>query len=312
MKYIKGKTSFYQEKPSAVTLGKFDGLHRGHQELIQRMKQAKGGLESLAFTFDVPPVPGAFEQQTVLTTNEERAELMRELGVDTLIECPFVPEIAGMEAEDFLEKILIGELKCREIFVGPDFRFGHNRRGDAAFLAERQKTYGYRLTIVDKVCQDGMEISSTRIRSCLMEGKLKEANQMLGRPYFYSGEVVHGNHLGRTLGFPTANILSPEEKVLLPFGVYAVTLTAGGKRYPAIANIGRKPTIECALGQSTPVGIETYVFDFSEELYGRKIQVDFHEFIRPERTFADLESLKLEIQKNEKQARQFFYKKELL
>ncbi len=135
---------------------------------------------------------------------------------------------------------------------------------------------------------------------------------MLGRPYFYSGEVVHGNHLGRILGFPTANILVPKEKVLLPFGVYAVALWADGKSYPAVANIGRKPTIERALGQAEPVGIETNVFDFSEELYGRKIRIDFYEFIRPERTFADLEALKREIRKNEKQARRFFQEKEQL
>ncbi len=307
MRFVQGKTRFCQRKDSVVTLGKFDGVHKGHQKLIKTMEREKGGMESLVFTFDIPPIPqNSGNPQAVLTTNQERAALLSGLGVDILIECPFVPEISGMEPELFLEEILIKQLKCREIFVGPDFHFGHRRKGDVDFLLSRQKQYGYRLTVVEKACQDGVEISSTEIRSRLSEGRLKEANEMLGRPYFFSGEVIHGNHLGRTIGFPTANISVKTQKVLLPFGVYAVTFKTEGKAYPAIANIGRKPTIKNYSGEITPIGVETHLLDFEGNLYGKEAQVDFHAFVRPERQFPNMEALQREIQANEIQARNFF------
>lgn len=305
MEYIQGKVNFSQEKESVITLGKFDGVHMGHQKLIECMIKAKGDGESVVFTFDVPPIPGKTEQE-VLTTNPERADLIRALGVDKLIECPFVPEISGMDAEAFLKEILVGQLKAKKIFVGPDFHFGHKRKGDVELLKACQETYGYTLTVVEKACYEGEEVSSTAIRNRIRKGQLKEAKEMLGRPPFYTGEVTYGNQIGRTIGFPTANLLVQPEKVVPPFGVYAATFSVENRVLYGVANIGKKPTIQAKDGLENPIGIETYLFDFNEDIYGKEAKVEFHDFIRPERTFDSVEALKEEIRKNEQQAREYF------
>lgn len=305
MEYIQGKVEFSQEKDSVITLGKFDGVHIGHQKLIHCMKKAKGDCESIVFTFDVPPIPGKTGQE-VLSTNPERAALIRSLGVDKLIECPFVPEISGMDAKTFLKEILVGQLRAKKIFVGPDFHFGHKRSGDVALLKACQKTYGYTLTVVEKACFEGEEVSSTLIRSRIREGRLIEAKEMLGRPLFYTGEVAYGNQLGRTIGFPTANFFVSPGKVVPPFGVYAATFYVENRVLYGVANIGKKPTIQAKDGLENPIGIETYLFDFNEYIYGKEAKVELHEFIRPERTFESVEALKEEIRKNELQAREYF------
>lgn len=309
MEYIQGKVNFSQERESVITLGKFDGVHIGHQKLIHEMLKAKDGRESIVFTFDVPPVPCQDEKKPesgLLTTNQERAELIESLGVDKLIECPFIPEISGMEPETFLRKVLVEQLKCREIFVGPDFRFGYKRKGDVGLLHACQERYGYRLTVVEKACYRKEEASSTGIRVRIGRGELEEANEMLGRAFFYSGEILYGNQLGRTIGFPTANLLAKPEKAVLPFGVYAVTFYVEGKKFYGIANIGRKPTIQAKDGGENPVGIETFLFDFDGDLYGKQAKVSFHKFIRPERKFDSIEAMQEEIKRNTVQVRAFF------
>lgn len=314
MEYIQGKVRFSQEKESVITLGKFDGVHIGHQKLIRTMEQAKDRRESIVFTFDVPPVSdGVADLRTnvrrgLLTTNQERAELISDLEVDKLIECPFIPEISGMEPEAFLREVLTEQLKAKEIFVGPDFRFGYKRRGDVELLAACQKAYGYRLTVVEKACFHGEEVSSTEIRERIRKGMLQEANEMLGRALFYSGNVIYGNQLGRTIGFPTANLLVQPEKAVPPFGVYAATFYMEGQRLNGIANIGRKPTIQAENGEENPVGIETYLFDFHEDIYGKETKVAFHKFIRPEKKFESVEAMREEIERNEKQVREYFEK----
>lgn len=311
MEYIRGKVNFSQEMESVITLGKFDGVHIGHQKLINEMLREKDGRESIVFTFDVPPVPEQDAKKLeagLLTTNQERAELIGGLGVDKLIECPFIPEISGMEPELFLRKVLVEQLKCREIFVGPDFRFGYKRKGDVSLLRACQERYGYRLTVVEKACYVGEEVSSTGIRSRIGRGELEEANAMLGRALFYSGEVIYGNQLGRTIGFPTANLLAAPEKVTPPFGVYAATFYVEGEKFYGIANIGRKPTIKAKDGEKNPVGIETFLFDFDGDLYGKQAKVAFHAFIRPERKFESVEAMQEEIKRNEAQVRAFFLK----
>lgn len=309
MEYIQGKVNFSQEKESVITLGKFDGVHIGHQKLINEMLKAKDGRESIVFTFDVPPVPGQDVKKSeagLLTTNQERAELIDGLGVDKLVECPFIPEISRMEPELFLRKVLVEQLKCQEIFVGPDFRFGYKRKGDVSLLRDCQERYGYRLTVVEKACYQKEEVSSTGIRSRIGRGELEEANAMLGRALFYSGEVIYGNQLGRTIGFPTANLLVAPEKVTPPFGVYAVTFYVDGRQFFGIANIGRKPTIKAKDGRKNPVGIETFLFDFDGDLYGKHVRATFHAFIRPERKFESVEAMQEEIRKNEEQVRAYF------
>ena len=312
MEYIQGKVRFSQERESVITLGKFDGVHIGHQKLIRAMEQAKDGRESIVFTFDVPPVSDRMPEirtnvrHGLLTTNQERAELINNLGADKLIECPFIPKISGMEPEDFLREVLVGQLKAKEIFVGLDFRFGYQRRGDVALLASCQEIYDYQLTVVEKACCHGEEVSSTGIRERVRKGMLQEANEMLGRAMFYSGKVVYGNQLGRTIGFPTANLLVQPEKAVPPFGVYAATFYVENQSLNGIANIGRKPTIQAEDGGENPVGIETHLFDFHEDIYGKEARVAFHEFIRPEKKFESVEAMREEIERNEEQVRGYF------
>lgn len=308
MEYIQGKVQFSQERESVITLGKFDGVHIGHQKLIHEMIKAQDGRVSIVFTFDVPPVPekGKKASEGLLTTNRERADLIEELGVDKLIECPFIPEVSGMEPEAFLKEVLAGQLKGREIFVGPDFRFGYKRKGDVSLLYAGQEKYGYHLTVVEKACYQGEEVSSTGIRKRIGKGNLQEANEMLGHALFYSGKVIYGNQLGRTIGFPTANLLAAPEKVTPPFGVYAATFHVEGRMLYGIANIGKKPTIKAKDGGENPVGIETYLFDFDGDLYGKQAKAAFHAFIRPEQKFDSVEAMKQEITRNEKQVREYF------
>jgi riboflavin kinase/FMN adenylyltransferase len=211
-----------------------------------------------------------------------------------------------MEAETFLREILVGQLHVRKIFVGEDFRFGYKRCGDVELLKAGEEKYGYTVTVVDKACFGPDKVSSSTIRRLLRTGSLREANAMLGRPMFYTGPIVAGNQIGRTLGFPTANLPVPEEKALLPSGVYGVTFYTEGERYYGAANIGRKPTVQQRA--ESAIGIETHLFDCSRDLYGKNVKINFHFFVRPERRFDSLESLKEEIHKNERQIREYFEK----
>lgn len=301
MQYIKNTTKFSVSGPTAVSIGKFDGVHLGHQKLIRAMKSKKNECRTVLFTFDVPPASLiSRENKGVLTTNEERAALLKEQGVDALVECPFAEEISSMEPETFVRDILVEALSCKYIFAGPDCRFGYQRKGDAALLSRLQQKYGYRLVIVEKACYEDVEISSTYIREALSCGETEKANAMLGRDFFYSGIVVEGERLGRRLGFPTANLLMEKEKVKVPFGVYEVLVETeeneeGKKRlFPGIANIGTKPTVS----DKESVGIETHLLDFDGNLYGKNIKVYLKSFIRPEKKFNSVEELQAEVKLN--------------
>lgn len=302
MRYIKDRTSFFLSGPTAITLGKFDGVHKGHKKLIRTMLAKKGECRSVVFTFDIPPASAVFgENKMVLTTNSERAELLEKQGVEVLVECPFVPEISSMDPEVFVREILVKSLSCKRIFVGPDFHFGYKREGDAALLSRLQRKYGYQLEVVEKACHEGVEISSSYIREILKHGELEKANAMLGNPFFYSGKVVEGARLGRRIGFPTINIVLETGKVQVPFGVYQVDLeiidnkdSSDKSYYPGIANIGTKPTVS----DEKIIGIETHLLDFQGDLYGKQVRVHLKSFIRKEKKFDSVEALKEQIKKD--------------
>lgn len=300
MQYIKNTTKFSVSGPTAVSIGKFDGVHLGHQKLIGAMETKKKECQTVLFTFDVPPASLiSRENKGVLTTNEERAMLLKEQGVDVLVECPFVEEISSMEPEVFVRDILVEALSCKYIFAGPDCHFGYQRKGDAALLSRLQQKYGYRLEIVEKACYEDVEISSTLIREALSRGEVEKAGKMLGRDFFYSGKVVEGERLGRKLGFPTANMLLDNRKVKVPFGVYEVVAELedndGRKQFRhGIANIGTKPTVsdkEC-------IGIETHLLDFAGDLYGKELGIHLKSFIRKEKKFQGIDQLKAEVLNN--------------
>lgn len=296
MEIIKHTTEFQTEEGTAVSLGKFDGLHQGHRLLIDRILDKKQeGLASLIFTFD-------FGERPALTLPEERRELLRRRRLDYLVECPFVPALAHMEPEDFVTKILKERLHAKYLAVGTDFRFGYQRRGDYRLLQQMSSSCGFQVEVVEKACWKGREISSTYIREELKLGHMEQVNQLLGYAYSVTGEVLHGRQIGRTLGMPTTNVLPKEQKLLPPNGVYATRTLIAGEVFEGITNIGYKPTV----GGETRKGVETYLFDLDRNLYGEIIQVQFYGYERPERRFPSLEALKAQIESDVAWGREFF------
>ena len=298
MECISQKTSFQIPEETVVTIGKFDGKHRGHQKLLGIMAAVKAaqGLKMAVFTFDMPPqarVSGR-EQEQITTAAERRAQ-MAAAGVDYLVEYPFTVEVMHYPAEDFLKDILIGCMHARAIVVGTDCAFGYQRSGNADLLRKLADVYGYQLTVVEKEQEDSRDISSSYIKELLRLGKVEKAAELMGHPYTISGRVVHGNHLGGpVLGFPTANLDPPEGKLLPPFGVYVTQTLVNGRWYGSMTNIGRKPTV----GEDYPAGVETTIFGLRENLYGKEIEVRFLHYERSEMRFDSLEELKAQLKKD--------------
>ncbi len=305
---IENKKEFQIKEPTVVTIGKFDGRHLGHQKLIGTMisLKEKYGYKAAVFTFSVAPadlVSG--KQHTVITTNLERRNNLKKIGVDYLVEYPFTREAAHMTAEEFVREILVKRMGMKAIVVGPDCGFGYQRSGNAALLAQLAPRYGYYLEVIEKEKDEDRDISSTYIREELDKGEIEKANALLGEPYYIHGTVVHGNHIGEpVLGFPTANLLPPPEKHLPPFGVYVSRILIDGESYGGVTNIGRKPTIKTKDGKS-PVGVETFVFDYSGDLYGKEIEVGLLHFLRPERKMSGMEELKEQISRDKDCAREY-------
>ena len=296
MEFMNQLSQLHIEEKTAVTLGKFDGLHRGHKKLLnQVLRKREEGYRAAIFTFDIPPknVLRGTNGRMILT-NEERAMLLEKYKVDILFECPFTKEIAGMEPEKFVADILIKQMNAGYIVVGSDFRFGHERSGDIYLLDRLSRKYNFKLLVLAKEQYEGRDISSTYIREVLKEGKMELAETLLGYPYFVTGEVVKGKQLGRKLGIPTVNQLPRENKLLPPNGVYASKACIDGTYYTGMTNIGIRPTVE-----DTQVrNVETYLFDFDEDIYGKEIKVELLTFERPEQRFESLEELKAQLQRD--------------
>jgi riboflavin kinase/FMN adenylyltransferase len=307
MEYIKDTLEFEISKPSVISLGKFDGLHMGHRYLMEEMEIGKkDGLTSVVFTFDIPPKSIDRESYEVLSTNEEKEQIFRDAGVDYLIECPFTDELRQMTPYAFL-KMLTEKINIKKIVAGTDFCFGYKRSGTYRDLQKYADEFGYEVVVVQKKQYNGADISSTRIRERIVVGDMQEANTLLGYAYFVSGPVLHGNEIGRTIGFPTVNQLPPKEKLLPPNGVYAVEVNLDGTTWQGVSNIGCKPTIQ---GEN-PIGVETFIFDFHDRIYGKQIKVSFLEYIRKEQKFESLEKLKEQLNKDMTVCRGIFEKKSL-
>ena len=304
MDYIREIQSYHCDRPSAVTLDKFDGLHRGHQKLIQEIceKKDRFQVKTIVFAFDMNPF---FQKKGLtrkgITTNEERRERLEKM-VDVLVECPFDGRISTMTAEDFIEKILVQTFHVEYIVVGTDFRFGHEKKGDAAMLAAYAEKYGYELTVVSKEMFGDREISSTYIREELEKGNIENVNQMLGYPYTISGRVEHGKQLGRTLGFPTLNVHPSDEKMLPPKGVYMTNTIVDGQIYHGLGNVGFKPTVT----EEHRMLIETFLFDYDENAYGKEVKTQLLHYKRPEKKFESVIELKAQIDTDIDYARNYF------
>lgn len=302
MKYLAGKE--FQLTRTAVTLGKFDGVHLGHQLLLQHILERRD-LQSVMFTFDLHPGNLFSEQEIKLTcTRNEQIHYLESKGLDVLIAFPFTKETASMEPRDFVMEILKEQLDARLIVVGEDFRFGKNRSGDVALLQAMSKECGFEVISCPKVFYQGQAVSSTRIRELIQMGSMEEAAELLGRPYVIEGTVIHGNYLGHTVGMPTANVRPAMEKLLPPNGVYVADFTVDDKTYRGVTNLGYKPTI----GGETVPGTETWIFDFKKDIYDKEVRVELLHFLRPERKFASLEEVKEQVDLDAEAARSYIRK----
>ncbi len=291
MKYFRDTMFFSINEPSAVSLGKFDGLHQGHKYLLREIKKGEEfGFKSVAFTFDIPPRSLVDTDCRVLLTNPEKEQIFADVGVDYVVECPFTETLRRMEPHEFLS-FLAKHIDVRQIVAGSDFRFGRDRAGSYLDLLRYEEEFGYKAMIVDKVQYEGEDISSTRIRDCIVSGNLDDANKMLGYPYFMTSPVVHGTGTGSRIGIPTANQLPPEQKLLPPNGVYVSLVTIDDRSWYGVSDIGNKPTV----GGEYPLGVETHIFDFDEQIYDREIRVSFLECLRPEQKFNSMEELERQI-----------------
>ena len=302
MNYLTGKD--FRLTGTAVTLGKFDGVHLGHRELLSEVERGKAaGLKSVMFTFNISPrnlLSDADLKQ--IDTNEERAALMSETGIDYLIDYPFTRETADQPAEEFVREVLVGKLGAKLVVVGEDFRFGRDASGDVALLESLAEPM-FRVVAMPKKSVGGVEVSSSLIRGFIENGEMERATEFLGRPYFILGEIVHGKHLGNTVGMPTINQRFPKEKLVPPYGVYVSDVEIDGEVYRGITNVGVKPTV----GDDLP-GAETWIFDFSRDVYGHSAKVSLLSFVRPERKFESLEEVKAQVNQDAEKARGYVFR----
>lgn len=293
MEIISNTSDFYLEKETAVAMGKFDGIHIGHRRLLgEILEQKKSGLLACVFTFEpAPAVLFGKSDGKELTTREEKRLLFERMGVDILIEFPLTKESAAMEPEVFARQVLKGQMNVQFIAAGTDLSFGAGGRGNAALLKALAEELDFKVKVIEKVCIEDREVSSTYIRTLLEKGDLRQVERFLGMPYLIVGNVMHGNRIGRTLGFPTVNQIPEGNKLLPPFGVYYSRVLWRGKEYRAISNVGCKPTV----ADEHVCGVESYLYDFDEEIYGENIEVYLYEFKRPERRFKGLEELQRQL-----------------
>lgn len=304
MDIIENTTEFHLEKPSAVALGKFDGVHLGHRRLLEHvLAQKKTGLQAVVFTFDTSAASFFGGDEKELSTSEEKRAVFSEMGIDVLIEFPLNRDTAATQPLDFLSRYLAKQMCTAYLCAGPDVSFGKGGAGNYDLLAGYAERFGYRVELIEKVRLEGEEISSTRVREAVRAGRMQDAALMLGAPYSVSGRVVHGRALGRKLGMPTANLLPDSSKLLPPNGVYCSRTLLDGKTYRGITNVGCKPTVS----EERIMGVETYLYDFGGEIYGRDMTVELLDFRRPERTFDSVEALRRQIEEDVESGRNAFF-----
>nr|WP_297766624.1 bifunctional riboflavin kinase/FAD synthetase [uncultured Butyrivibrio sp.] len=296
MKIITRLDELNISEKTAIAIGKFDGIHLGHKKLLKLiLDQKQDGLKATVFTFE--PSPEEFfvgHPVKQLFTRNEKRKAFEAMGIDILVEFPLNAQTAATPPEDFVKNILVEDLKADYIAAGCDVSFGDKGRGDQHLLKSMSRELGFELCLIDKVMLDGEEVSSTRVRNQVADGNIPMAKRLLGSDYSISGIVEHGNHLGSTIGVPTVNVLPPVGKLLPPFGVYSSIVVVGDRTFKGMTNIGRKPTVS----SNNQVGVETYIYDFDEDVYGKFIEVKLCEFRRPEMKFDSVEKLKAQMKKD--------------
>ena len=287
--------NIYSDTPTALAIGKFDGVHRGHRRLLEQIIRAKAdGLTPCVFTFEPSPEKLFGINAAGILTRDEKRRILEELGIGILVEYPLDRQTAAIDPAEFINEFLCKRLKAGLIAAGADLSFGAGGKGDFALLNAYRHELGYETVQVDKVHYQGKTISSSRIRSMIEEGRLEDAAECLGRTYSFGGIVERGARIGHSIGFPTLNITPDADKVLPPRGVYESVVMLKGCAYKGMSNIGIKPTVK----EDSRVNLETHLFDFDEEAYGEEITVGLRKFIRPEKQFNGLEGLKAQLAKD--------------
>lgn len=296
MQIVTDMADYRTRTKSAVAIGKFDGIHMGHKTLLDKiLRQKEKGLQTVVFTFDPPPhVFFGKAGMKELTTRQEKRDVFEKMGIDTLIEFPLTRETSQVSAMDFLKEILVARLGMAYIGAGADLSFGRGGAGDSSLLFQYAKEYNYRVEIIEKVMIGGKEVSSSYIREEVQAGNIRQANQLLGREYAMTGQVVHGKKLGRKMGVPTVNLAIPADKLLPANGVYYSQVKVGNSVYPGITNIGVNPSVESA----GAMHVETFLYQFSGDLYEREIGVVLLDFKRPEMKFERIELLQEQLAKD--------------
>ncbi len=304
MQYIQHLEAYQESLPSAVTLGKFDSLHKGHQKLLNCVCElTHSKVKSVVFAIDMR----GFKKRNhlpieQLLLNSERKQCLDGL-VDYLVECPLTTSFQQLSPEEFIEKILVNTLHAKYVVVGSDYRFGYQAKGDIETLKTYAHKFQYHVIVIEKETYKGREISSTYIKELLQKGDCHIAHQLLGYPYSFRGEVIHGRKLGRTIGFPTMNVIPEHEKLIPARGVYLCKIMLDGQMQYGICNIGNNPTVD----DQENIKLEVHAFQLQEEVYGKQIKVSLLEFIRPETKFNTIDQLKDQITADILVAKKYIY-----
>lgn len=305
MKIFHGTENANILRPTVLTLGVFDGLHLGHQRIMQAVVERARAVDAVptAITFDPHPRAVLYPESAppLLQTLDQRLANFEILGIEQAIVIRFNREFAAQDAEQFLQNVVHERLQAKEVYLGKGFAFGKNRAGNIDLLRQMSARLGFFADEIPEICLRGARISSSKIRRLLAEGKVNLSRRMLGRPYGIEGQIIHGAQRGRTIGFPTAN-LKPRNRVVPKFGVYATAALINGRWRRSITNVGVRPTFE---NESEP-SIETYVFDFDGNLYGNVLRVRFLHRLRDEKKFGGIDELKAQIQKDTRRALLYF------
>ena len=288
---------------AVITIGTFDGVHLGHHQIIGSLKQeaVKAGGESVIITFHPHPrkvVSSVITGVRLINTLPERIELLEKTGIDHLVIVPFTDFFANQTAEEYIRDFLVEKFRPHTIIIGYDHRFGKERSGDYKLMEEKAATYHYRLNEISEHILNTIKVSSTNIRNAILHSRVEEANILLGYIFFFEGEVVHGDKVGRELGYPTANLRNTdEEKIVMGDGIYAVYADVEGRSYKGMMSIGFRPTVN---GRTRVT--EVNLFDFNKEIYGKTIRVYVKKYLRAEVKFNDLGELKEQLHKDKEES----------
>ena len=303
MKIFNSLEEFDLQVDTAITIGKFDGLHRGHKKLCGSLfSLEREGVKSLAISFiDSPNNVINNSDLKQIVTVEERRLLFKESGISIFIECPFDEKLRKTLPRDFVLR-LINELNMKYLVVGTDFRFGYKGKGDVSLLKKLSEELGFKLIVIDKLQDDNIDISSSRIREEIQMGHIIKANQLMGRNYFIYGEVVYGRQIGRKIDFPTINIIPSKKKLIPANGVYITAVLLDGKQYNGITNVGVKPTFD----DDNTLSIETHILNFEANVYGKEVKIVFLKEMRKEIKFDSAEALKAQLIIDKQQGIDFF------